>query len=148
MDIKTITGGKKAKRTWSAPSEQKFSLISAGDGKETELKMKNFQCRGGEMQEMPKTVSGVTRRNVSSSAETEGQICKSNGHQEVTSVAKENKFQSCAEIPPDTQRETATRTGPKIPLASRYGRPYGYKIDFGMNCTDDAPSVSWGKTRE
>ncbi|XP_066471475.1 uncharacterized protein [Tiliqua scincoides] len=109
------------------------------DGKETEVVMDSCQY-GGDMQETPRTVSDVTRRN--ESAETQEQTCRSKGQQKMTSVAEEKEFHTFSEIPTYAQSEMTVHTGPKFPLASRYGRPYHYKAGFGMSSTEDDPSES------
>ncbi|XP_053148761.1 zinc finger protein with KRAB and SCAN domains 1-like isoform X6 [Hemicordylus capensis] len=119
----------------------------SGDGKSAKLKMENSQCGRSKIQKTARIQHATTLRNEPVIVEVQEQRWKPKSQLGTKTVEEENGSHQFTEMLKNAPSETTTPKRPNVPLASKYGRRYHYKLGLVMIHSREKPyeSSAWAE---
>ncbi|XP_062977856.1 LOW QUALITY PROTEIN: zinc finger protein 25-like [Elgaria multicarinata webbii] len=118
---------------WQVLMEDGGNVEPLGDRKGSKVKMEDCQYGGREPQAVSGKASQMGQANVLETAEMHKEGCKSSKGQETEAEGRENECHKVTEVlTADVSPPSKGRTRDNMPMFSKYGRRYRYKLQPDM----------------
>ncbi|XP_062977857.1 zinc finger protein 569-like [Elgaria multicarinata webbii] len=118
---------------WQVLQEDGGNVEPLGDRKGSKVKMEDCQYGGREPQAVSGKASQMGQANVMETAEMHKEGCKSSKGQETEAEGRENECHKVTEVlTADVSPPSKGRTRDNMPMFSKYGRRYRYKLQPDM----------------